>query len=159
MAKKQDLPYRKGTWFLVPLRTGGYARGLVARMDGNGGVFGYFFGPLIGNQCEASLPLDTKPEDALLVGRFGDLGLLNGTWPVLGESEGWKEEEWKMPPFVRVDEHEGKAFLSIYDESTFECVSEGPCDPALVEQYPYDRDMGYGAVEIRLTKLLSPTKA
>ena len=156
MGKRKHLPYRKGTWFLVPLRTEGYARGLVARMDGKGGAFGYFFGPAIDDPSDVGVPLDVKPDDAVLVGRFGDLGLMNGTWPVLGESDSWKEANWKMPPFVRVDDHEGKAFVSVYDESTFACMSERPCDPALANQYHYDGDMGYGAVEILLTKLLNP---
>ena len=40
------LPYSEGSVFLVPLRNGGYARGVVARATGEGkGLFGYFFGP------------------------------------------------------------------------------------------------------------------
>jgi hypothetical protein len=41
----QKINYREGDWFAVPLRDGGYAVGLVARMDNRGGVLGYFFGP------------------------------------------------------------------------------------------------------------------
>ena len=124
-------------------------------MDGKGGVFGYFFGPLIGEASEARSPLDKQTEGPILVGRFGDLGLTNGEWTILGETDAWNGAQWGMPPFVRVDEHAGKAFLSVYDENTFECISEKPCDPSLVDEYPYDRMMGYGAVEIRLTKILS----
>jgi hypothetical protein len=125
-------------------------------MDGNGRVFGYFFGPVISEPSTATIPDNLKPEDAILSGRFGDLGLINGEWIVLGEKDGWNEEEWKMPPFIRVDEHSGKAFLSVYDENTLNFVSEKPCSPALVSKYPYDRSMGYGSVEIKLTKLLNP---
>jgi len=60
-----------------------------------------------------------------------------------------------MPPRIRVDEAVNRAWLSRYDEDTFELISEAEVDPSLINQYPYDRTMGYGAVEIRLTKLLS----
>jgi hypothetical protein len=152
----KKLPYKKGTWFLVPLRTQGYAMGLVARMNGKGGIFGYFFAPVIAGPSVATIPHGFRPQDAVFYGRFGDLGLINGEWTVLGEKDDWDEKDWKMPPFVRVDEHAGKAFLSVYDENTLKFVSEKPCDPALVDEYPYDSDMGYGSVEIQLTKLLNP---
>jgi hypothetical protein len=127
-------------------------------MNGKGLIFGYFFGPHIMDPARATIPHEIKPRDALLVGKFGDLGLVNGAWPLLGESHCWREEEWRMPPMVRINTGEGTAFLSVYDEDSFECVSEKPCDPGLVDQYPYDRTMGYGAVEIRLTSLLNPKK-
>ncbi len=43
MARK--LPYKEGDWFAVPLRDGGFALGVVARMDGKGAVIAYLFGP------------------------------------------------------------------------------------------------------------------
>jgi hypothetical protein len=153
---RRKLPYKKGTWILVPLRTQGYALGLVARMDGKGRIFGYFFGPVISEPSAATIPNNLKPEDAILSGRFGDLGLINGEWIVLGEKDDWNKDEWKMPPFVRVDEHSGKAFVSVYDDNTLNFVSEKPCNPALVDKYPHDIGMGYGSVEIQLTKLLNP---
>ena len=64
------------------------------------------------------------------------------------------EEAWPMPPMVRVDDAAGIAFVSVYDDSTLDFVSEKRCDPALVDTHPYDRLMGYGAVEILLTKSL-----
>jgi len=39
------LSYREGTWFAVPLKDGGYAAGVVARVGRRGVLFGYFFGP------------------------------------------------------------------------------------------------------------------
>lgn len=37
--------YREGSRFAVPLRQGGYAVGLVARVNPRGVLLGYFFGP------------------------------------------------------------------------------------------------------------------
>ena len=49
-----------------------------------------------------------------------------------------------MPPFVRVDEEAGIAFVSCYDAPTFDCISEKRCDPKLVQSHPYDRLIGIG---------------
>lgn len=37
----------KGAVFLIPLRDFGYAIGVLARSDGDGQCFGYFFGPRV----------------------------------------------------------------------------------------------------------------
>jgi hypothetical protein len=74
-----SINYTEGTCFYVPLRNGGFARGVVTRMDGNGGIFAYFFGPKL-NQPEN--PFDhLQWRDSILSGRCGDLGLLKGAWP------------------------------------------------------------------------------
>ncbi len=144
--------YELGTWFCVPLRNDGFARGVVTRIGDEGVTFGYFFGPRL-EDCATEIPDDLKPEDRVLWGKFGDLGLINGEWPVIGVSDGWRAEDWPMPLMVRVDEAAGIAFASTYDDS-IAFVSEERCDPSLAETHPYDRLMGYGSVEIRLTKLL-----
>ena len=151
MAKKKS--YTTGTWFGVPLRAGGYARGVVARV-GNGGIlFGYFFGPKLDSLSEG-VPASVYPEDRIHWGQFGHLGLVKGKWPLLGVDTNWENENWPMPSMVRVDEHAGIAFMSQYDDS-ISFISEERCDPSLVDSHPYDALMGAGAVEIRLTKLLA----
>lgn len=152
MTKTANL-YTNGTWFNVPLRTGGFARGLVSCSNGKGIAFGYFFGPKLDVKAE-ELPVDLDPENRVLWGKFGDLGLLNGEWSIIGRSSNWSYEDWPMPPLIRVDESVGLAYISIYDQTTFSLVSESICDPNLKDSYPFDRMMGYGSVEIRLTKLL-----
>lgn len=146
------LAYQNGTWFNIPLRSGGFARGVVARHDGKGQAFGYFFGPWLEVQ-EVKVPSDLGPDDRILWGMFGDLRL-SSIWSIIGTDESWNESEWPMPAFVRIDEHTGIAFLTTYDEVTFRCDSETRCDPKFVKNHPYDRLMGAGAVEIRLTNLL-----
>jgi hypothetical protein len=66
-------------------------------------LFGYFFGPRYAEVPKLSdLPTFT-PKDAILLCRFGDLGLINGEWPVLGQLTNWSRTTWTMPPFVRHD--------------------------------------------------------
>jgi hypothetical protein len=92
-----NLPYSEGSAFVVPLRSGGYARGVVARAAPKGKVlFGYFFGPILASQDEATLD-GLRPTDAILRVRFGDLGLVQGDWPTLGFIPGWRRSEWPMP--------------------------------------------------------------
>lgn len=148
-----SLPYREGSAFLVPLRTGGYARGIVARCTAKGKVLlGCFFGPRLESPGDIMLD-DFEPAHAILCVRFGDLGLLNGQWPIVGKLPDWDRSRWPMPDFVRRDDLSRKAWLVRYSDD----------DPSLIEEeHPtgfdskLERDSvyGYGAVEIVLTKLL-----
>jgi len=151
---RRKINYKEGSCIAIPLREGGYARGIIARVDGKGGIFGYFFGPKFSSFEEIENCSGLKCQDAILSGRFGDPGLLNDEWKVIGEYTSWDKTDWPMPAFIRIDESENRAWLSYYDEYDFSFIKEDEVSPELKDKYPYDRDMGYGAVEIRLTKLL-----
>ena len=85
--------YERGTGFLVTLRGGGFARGVVARLNGKGLAYGYFFVPALSSASEASLT-DLRPEDAVFVGKFGDLGLVKKEWSILGKVFGWNAQNF-----------------------------------------------------------------
>lgn len=150
----KHLPYSEGSVFLVPLRKGGYALGVIARCDAKGGVLlGYFFGPRLASPDAAALA-DLDPTDAILRIRFGALGLRNGEWTVLGMAPNWNRSEWPIPDFARRDPLGRMKSRRIH-------YSDG--DPSLIEaECPIEDDSGlttdslsgYGAVEIKLTKLL-----
>ena len=158
MAKRKrrtsDLPYREGTWFVVPLRCGGYVPGIVVRSNGNGCIFGYFFGPRHKRIPRLNEVQGLRHEDVAFSIQFGDLGLLEEHWPIIGESEQWESKAWPMPPFIHIDESSGKACLRYYSEHTLKFIKEEPCDISLASEYPEDGLAGYGFVEARLTKLL-----
>ncbi len=151
---RRKINYKEGQCVAIPLRAGGFARGVVARMDGKGRVFGYFFGPKYLSIDDVEDCASLKSQDAVLVGRFGDPGILNHEWPVIGEIPNWDKSSWPMPALIRIDELEKRAWLSYYDEHDFSLIREEEVSPDLEGKFPYDRGMGYGAVEIRLTKLL-----
>ncbi len=151
-SSKQKIP--EGTWFAVPLRDGGFCRGLMARTDGKGSSFGYFFGPKKATIEDLPDVSGLHPNDAILVGRFGDLGLLNGEWKVIEKDTQWDRTAWPMPPFIRVDEKANTAMKTTFNDN-FEIISDVPCDPSLAILFPKDSSMGYGFVEIRLTRLLN----
>jgi hypothetical protein len=153
MPRRRKATYQNGSCFAVPLRTGGFAVGLVARNNGKGIALGYFFGPRLSKVEEANLD-ELVPRDAIYVGKFGDLGLLNNEWPILGAVPQWNPRQWPLPPLVRVDEAANRAWISVYDEHSFSCLREQEVDPNTVSAFVADGTMGYGAVEVRLTKLL-----
>ncbi len=88
--------------------------------------------------------------------QFGDLGIKKGEWQVIGSLKRWSRDEWPMPAFFRSCDGDAAGFLSFYDEDTLTFVRE---ERVCVEEsrrsnLPLDAVLGYGAVEIRLTKLL-----
>jgi hypothetical protein len=148
------LSYKEGDCFALPLRTEGVARGVVARLDGKGVVFGYFFGPKVASFAEAVVDDSLRPEKAVLVARFGDLGLQKREWKVIGHIDPWERATWRMPGFLHLDDGGDHGFVRHYDDS-LKFVGEEPITLSAVSpQTPRDALLGYGAVEIRLTRLL-----
>jgi hypothetical protein len=150
----RGLPYGEGTIFLVPLREGGFARGVIARKSARGIIlFGYFFGPRLLSTDPVGYD-DLEPSKAILRVKFGDLGLVNGEWPIRGSIPNWDRLDWPMPDFVREDSlRRLKPILVRYsDADPSQVDQEYPIsDPAGLQR---DFTSGYGAVEIKLTKLL-----
>lgn len=150
--KKKKLQVPVGTWFAVPLRSSGFAVGILARATGHGSAFGYFFGPKRLKVPVLSDLTRMDPEKAIWVGQFGDLGLLNKKWPVIGIAPDWSPEDWPVPPFFYRNS-DGETFLRHYSEN-LDFIEEIPCDPSLENKYPKDLQAGYGAVEKRLTEMI-----
>ena len=148
--------YGEGDWFVVPLRDSRFAVGLVARTNPEGVLVGYFFGP-----ARQATPAITElsaltPTDAILVGRFGHLGLVQGKWPVLGRLPRWDRSIWPMPVFIRYEELSGRTFQVFYhDADPNKLLRELQVPPGVAEQGPKDGLMGPGFVERTLTRLAS----
>ena len=149
--------YDEGDWFAVPLQGGGFAAGIIARTmpQKEGVLLGYFFGP---KRDEVPTPDDLRglsASDAVLVERFGDLGVVQGTWPLLGHINGWDRNAWPTPPFGRFEELTGRAFKVIYDDADpnrLHC--EEQVDRSELADMPKDGLSGAGAVEKMLAQLL-----
>lgn len=107
--------YREGDWVAVPLRDGGYAVGLIARANPKGALLGYFFGPRRSRIPRLHDVSGLRPGDAVLVRTFGHLGIVHGTWPLLGRLDGWERQDWPTPVFVR---YEGRAARSTSTTTT-----------------------------------------
>jgi hypothetical protein len=125
-------------------------------MDGQGVVFGYFFGPVVDNPSECVAADFLTAGDAVLVGRFGDLGLMRAEWPIIGRVTNWSREMWPMPPFQSAGDTEDEATLTDFSDALdVTAVRKVSQRRAGAEGALPDRVMGYGFVEIQLTRLLS----
>lgn len=149
------LKYGPGVLFAVPLNVGGYGLGLIARANQQGVLLGYFFGPITTQPPEVSQVEQLSGQDAVLVGRFGDLHLKQGKWPIIGPIPDWSQELWPMPEFVRTEPITGRSFRLRYDDADpnllLEEVRVSPTE--IVGGLP-DRLIGAGSVENKLTRLL-----
>ena len=148
--------YREGDWFVVPLRGGGTATGLIARANSKGVLLGYFFGPKRLSDATLEELRDLRAEDAMLVAVFGHLGLKSGTWRVLGRTADWDRARWPTPTFARYEELTGRSFLVFYDDDDpNHVVREEEVPSGRAERLPRDGGYGAGAIEKLLGRLLS----
>ncbi len=149
------LEYGPGVLFAVPLNVGGYGLGLVVRANPRGVMFGYFFGPRRAQPPEVSQVEQLSGVDAVLVGRFGDLHLKQGKWPIIGPIPDWSRDRWPMPDFVRTEPIMGRSFRLRYDDADPNLLLEEVQVPPteIVGGVP-DSLMGAGSVENKLTRLL-----
>jgi hypothetical protein len=124
-------------------------------MDSKGGVIAHFFGPPSESPPSIEAARGRRPEDAILIANMGDLGLVRGEWPVLGKMGPWDRGAWPVPVFVRRDVVSSTPKKVIYREPDFNTEAQLlPCTEEEAQRLPKDGILGYGAVEIRLTKLL-----
>jgi Immunity protein 26 len=151
-----NVRYSEGDWFAVPIRSGGFAIGVIARANPGGVLLGYFFGPK-----RAALPKIEElarltAADAVLVGKFGHLGIKQNRWPIVGRFDTWDRREWPMPALVRYEELTGRTFRVIYDDDDpNRFVREERLTPDEVStDAPKDGLMGPGFAEAILTRLL-----
>jgi hypothetical protein len=148
--------YREGDWFAVPLRCGGFGVGLIGRANPGGVLLGYFFGPPRSEVPKLEDVAGLRPGDAMLVGKFGHLGIVQGKWPLLGRLDGWDRRDWPTPAFVRYEELTGRSFRVFYDDDDPNRVlREEQVAPGEAEQAPTDGLMGAGFAEGALTRLLA----
>ena len=143
--------YQEGDWFAIPIEDGEYAVGLIARMKNGRGtksIFGYFFGPRRNKIPKLDELTELLPEHNIDMCRFGDLGLHEGSWPVIGRFNDWDRSKWPMPPFLRTQLVSGITFKVTYDDTDpGSRISETECDPKEASKYPKDGLSGSGAVE------------
>jgi hypothetical protein len=148
--------YAPGFWFAVPLQTGGYGLGVVARATRSALTLGYFFNL---KRLDLPTPEDTvglKKDDAILVCMFGSLALNSGEWPVVARKDPWHPNDWPVPTFSHVDAVDRSlAYGRVYDEKDLRKVGQRPISLADAAKLPTDGVYGYRAVEIELARLLS----
>ena len=148
---------RSGDVFLVPLDEGSSAVGVVFRTNGRGIVFGHFFHSRFAEEVVSSGKFSLPSVDSILRAKFGDKFLVEGRWPVVGRVRNWRDEKFPLPRFLRIDQAGRYAFISEYDENSFECLREEkvPIDTITQRDLVPDRLLGASVVEAKLLKLHS----
>jgi hypothetical protein len=148
--------YREGDWFAVPLRDGGYSGGLIARTNPGGVLLGYLFGPLRSEIPELEDVAGLRPGDAVLIGKFGHLGIVQGKWPLLGRVDGWGPAG-AVDAGVRPLRGADRAVFPVFydDDDPNRVLHEELVAPGEAEQAPKDGMMGAGFAEGALTRLLA----
>jgi len=151
------LPYKEGTWFAVPLRGGGYAAGVVTRLVPTQGkiVLAYFFAPKRDFVPQLSDVADLTSRSAIKIARVGDLGIIDGSWPIIGELPRWNRDDWPMPTFIRKDDLSNTAWRVQYSDSNPNQVISERLIPFDSSEYEKDSLLGAGAAEIIISRMLN----
>jgi Immunity protein 26 len=147
--------YGEGDWFAVPLRDGGFGVGILARANRKGVLLGYFFGPRRGQIPELPDVTPLRASDAVLVAKFGHLGIRDGRWPLLGVLDGWNREDWPMPIFGRYEELSERNFQVFYeDDDPNVLLKEKEVSAAEISRLPENGLYGDVALAITLNQLI-----
>src|SRR5262249_3254091 len=73
------------------------------------------------------------PEQAIAIIRTSELGLLEGKWPVIGESPSWDRTQWPIPSFIVRDEFSQTAQRVTY-------AQDNPTSSHQAERIPYETE-------------------
>ena len=128
--------------------------GLVARSTARGRVIlCYFFGPYTERPTAGDFVGLTR-KDAVAAIIVGDLALIEGTWPVIGDARDWARNEWPMPMFVRREPVSGRIWR-VYrsDTNPNKMVKQELATDIVSDQIRNDAVYGYGAAEDLLEHL------
>jgi hypothetical protein len=91
--------YREGTAVAVPLSHGGWGIYVVARASA-GSIFAYGFGPVRRELPTAEVLTSLLPEETVLIEDTGDIAILDGVWPIIGEVPNFDRRDWPIPDFT-----------------------------------------------------------
>jgi hypothetical protein len=147
-----DLTFKEGTWFAVPLSRKSFAVGRVARLSREGVIIlAYIFRPARNALATLAEVEHLEPCEACKIFRMSGIGLIDRSWPIIGDSARWERDRWPIPDFSRKDELTRTAWrvaYSDYDPSVV--VSEQRIPP---EKTGLERDclLGHKAAEIVLS--------
>jgi hypothetical protein len=95
---KRKIKVTPGSWIFVPLQKGKGVMGIITVFSPKGIAFGYFFGDLVRLEDCTSIPT-YKPEDAIFVLMFSDMGLRDGSWTLLNLVSSEKDFDFTLPKF------------------------------------------------------------
>lgn len=147
--------YEEGDLFAIPLTERQFCVGLAARVPKAQKVLcGYYFSELF----DAIPTIDKlprwQPSDAVLQRRFGDLGLINGEWPIFGKCPYWVRGEWSMSPLISEEALTDSIWVQEYSDKNPNEVIFRRIATNDDLNFPKDGVSGYKAIVTQLKCLL-----
>jgi hypothetical protein len=144
----------------VPLNDGGYGLGLAARTSKTAAILGYFFSNRFDTPPKLEDMAIPTHDEVILVVHFGNVGLMQGSWSVIGQMPGWRREDWPMPAFGRKQLGFGigpDLYLRVRydDDDPAAPLGETRISREEYERLPQDGAAGSGWIEDRLSELLA----
>ncbi|MEM7375641.1 MAG: Imm26 family immunity protein [Bacteroidota bacterium] len=150
--------FTTGTWFAIPLKSGGYAIGIITGGQSNIRL-GYFFLDRFDDLPKSSDLKDLSASKSSLIAWFSAKGFKQGRWIVLESNRAFKRAEWPVPRFARVDVVDPtKGFIIEYDPNEpnhTQPLREILCSSQETENLPYDGLFGVGAIESKLDSTIN----
>lgn len=146
--------YSEGTIFAVPLSTVKYVVGVVSRKTRSTQILVHLFASVFDHVPTLEEVGHLQSADAVLVLRTGGLGLIKGSWPIVGLVRPWERSLWPLPIFFREDPITYRLFAERYnDELKF--VSEEPINDTkgMMSHALYGHIIIVNELEKQLTKL------
>lgn len=126
---------------------GRFVLGLIARIAPGGKILvAYLFRDLLTRvPAESKIP---APDGVLLVARIGDLGLIQGRWPVVKRIGRWDRKRWPLPAFGRREPLSDRAWRVAYrDDNPNSRPKETLVTTGEAEALPPDGVYGHIALE------------
>jgi hypothetical protein len=154
------IPSAEGTSFAVPLPTGGYGLGVVARRRKNK-MLAYFSAERCPSTPTLQAAAGLKAPDAVLVALVSVMAISEGKWPVIGHLKDWHREDWPIPDFHRYSDTLETYYRVHYSGDT---LDERPSEVEMENDggLPSGGSFGYDAavavLEMRLAKPSNGTK-
>ncbi|MBA4057526.1 MAG: hypothetical protein C0490_22615 [Marivirga sp.] len=148
MPKKLQL--NEGDIFTFPLRSRGYASGLIIRASKTLTLLGCFY-DLRYDSMPTEITEDVlKKGKIILTKRFGLQGFKDGTWKVVGKSDRFNRQDWPIPSFLR--QSNPPRIITYNDE--LEEIKETVISNENANSFPGDGLAGSGFIEIVVTEVL-----
>lgn len=168
MAK--TLPYRAGDFIAVPLRmTEGpvrpedsWAVGFTRSHDGDGMCAGHFFGAVYETVPDLDDVAGLGPADVVTSAIFGDLGLLQGGWVVIGQHADAVVQDWPVLEFCYSSKLQNLYQRVVYSPDSLRRnpLSVSQVTPEECAELPSSALRGYLSLQRWLTKrLIGESKA
>lgn len=96
MAKKRVKIF-EGDIFILPLKNGKYAIGLVA-ISAKNCILAYYFNVMLDNESDFDIEIIQK-ERTILIQTVSTLGFSEESWKVIGKLDSYTDSIWSLPNF------------------------------------------------------------